>query len=180
MLCLHVYQKKASDHISDGYEPPCGCWQLTWGPLDAQTCSSPLSHLPSPMAEFLSNKRKDPKSGRIDTWIQALVSIHWRSDPINFSKMELRIIFMSVVPSIGPAPRKWSIMDTKLVNNSSDEWMNRLEEGWELGSLMSPKAHVLKAMFVPSAWGGQKSLPGPLVLRINLDPLQDQQVLLTA
>jgi hypothetical protein len=29
-------QKKASDPIRDGCEPPCGCWELESGPLEEQ------------------------------------------------------------------------------------------------------------------------------------------------
>jgi hypothetical protein len=29
-------QKRASDPITDGYEPPCGCWELNSGPLEEQ------------------------------------------------------------------------------------------------------------------------------------------------
>ena len=36
-MCIHVviftYQKRASDTILDGCEPPCGCWELNSGPL---------------------------------------------------------------------------------------------------------------------------------------------------
>jgi hypothetical protein len=30
------HQKRASDAITDGYEPPCGCWELNSGPLEEQ------------------------------------------------------------------------------------------------------------------------------------------------
>jgi hypothetical protein len=30
-------QKRASAHITDGCEPPCGCWELNSGPLEEQT-----------------------------------------------------------------------------------------------------------------------------------------------
>jgi hypothetical protein len=30
-------QKRAPDLIIDGYEPPCGCWELNSGPLKEQT-----------------------------------------------------------------------------------------------------------------------------------------------
>jgi hypothetical protein len=33
---LRTYQKKASDPITDGCEPPCGCWDLNSGPLEEQ------------------------------------------------------------------------------------------------------------------------------------------------
>jgi hypothetical protein len=31
-----TYQKRASDPITDGWEPPCGCWELNSGPLEEQ------------------------------------------------------------------------------------------------------------------------------------------------
>jgi len=35
--CLQTHQKKASDLITDGCEPPCGCWELNSGPLEEQS-----------------------------------------------------------------------------------------------------------------------------------------------
>ena len=32
--CLQTYQKGASDPITDGCKPPCGCWELNSGPLE--------------------------------------------------------------------------------------------------------------------------------------------------
>jgi hypothetical protein len=32
--CLQTHQKRASDPITDGCEPPCGCWELNSGPLE--------------------------------------------------------------------------------------------------------------------------------------------------
>ncbi|KAM7331959.1 hypothetical protein ACRRTK_008667 [Alexandromys fortis] len=29
-------QKRTSDPIVDGHEPPCGCWELNSGPLEEQ------------------------------------------------------------------------------------------------------------------------------------------------
>jgi hypothetical protein len=34
--CLQTHQKRASDSITDGCEPPCGCWGLNSGPLEEQ------------------------------------------------------------------------------------------------------------------------------------------------
>jgi hypothetical protein len=31
--CLQTHQKRASDPITDGCEPSCGCWELNSGPL---------------------------------------------------------------------------------------------------------------------------------------------------
>jgi hypothetical protein len=36
-LCLQTLQKRASDPITDGCEPPCGCWELNSGPLEEQS-----------------------------------------------------------------------------------------------------------------------------------------------
>ena len=35
--CLQTHQKRASDPITDGCEPPCGCWKLNSGPLAEQS-----------------------------------------------------------------------------------------------------------------------------------------------
>jgi hypothetical protein len=35
--CLQTQQKRASDPITDGCEPPCGCWNLNSGPLEEQS-----------------------------------------------------------------------------------------------------------------------------------------------
>ena len=34
---LQTHQKRASDPITDGCEPPCGCWKLNSGPLEEQS-----------------------------------------------------------------------------------------------------------------------------------------------
>jgi hypothetical protein len=34
---LQTQQKRASDLITDGCEPPCGCWDLNSGPLEEQS-----------------------------------------------------------------------------------------------------------------------------------------------
>jgi hypothetical protein len=36
-----------SDPITDGYDPPCGCWELISGPLEEQSVLLKLSHLSS-------------------------------------------------------------------------------------------------------------------------------------
>jgi hypothetical protein len=35
--CLQPHQKRASDPITDGYEPPCGCWELNSESLEEQS-----------------------------------------------------------------------------------------------------------------------------------------------
>ena len=36
-FCLHTLQKRESDLVSDGCEPPCGCWDLKSGPSEEQS-----------------------------------------------------------------------------------------------------------------------------------------------
>jgi hypothetical protein len=36
-LCLQTHPKRASDSITDGFEPPCGCWVLNSGSLEEQS-----------------------------------------------------------------------------------------------------------------------------------------------
>jgi hypothetical protein len=35
--CLQTLQKRASDFVTDGCEPPCGCWDLNLGPSEEQS-----------------------------------------------------------------------------------------------------------------------------------------------
>jgi hypothetical protein len=36
-LSSDTHQKRASDPVTDGCEPPCGCWELDSGPLEEQS-----------------------------------------------------------------------------------------------------------------------------------------------
>jgi hypothetical protein len=46
--CLQTLQKRASDLVTDGCEPPCGCWELNSGPSEEQSVLLPTepSHQP--------------------------------------------------------------------------------------------------------------------------------------
>jgi len=50
-------QKRAPDFITDGCEPPCGCWELNSGPLEEQSVllATEPSLQPHPLA-FLMRK----------------------------------------------------------------------------------------------------------------------------
>jgi hypothetical protein len=39
--CLQTHQKRASDLITDGCEPPCGYWELNSGPVEEQSMLLP-------------------------------------------------------------------------------------------------------------------------------------------
>jgi hypothetical protein len=42
---LQAHQKKASDLTTDGWEPPCGCWELNLGPLEEVLTTDPSPSL---------------------------------------------------------------------------------------------------------------------------------------
>ena len=46
--CLQTHQKRASNFITDGCEPLCGCWDLNSGPLEEQLVllTAETSHQP--------------------------------------------------------------------------------------------------------------------------------------
>jgi hypothetical protein len=37
LFIYFMYQKRVSDPITNGCEPPCGCWELNSGPLEEQS-----------------------------------------------------------------------------------------------------------------------------------------------
>jgi hypothetical protein len=45
--------KRASDHITDGCEPPCGCWELNSGPLEEQSMLLTAEPSLQPLNKFL-------------------------------------------------------------------------------------------------------------------------------
>jgi hypothetical protein len=48
-LYTPAYQKRASESIRDGCEPPCGCWELNSGTLEKQ----PMLLMAEPSLQFL-------------------------------------------------------------------------------------------------------------------------------
>jgi hypothetical protein len=36
-MAVFRHQKRVSNPITDGWEPPCGCWELNSGPLEEQS-----------------------------------------------------------------------------------------------------------------------------------------------
>ncbi|KAM7325843.1 hypothetical protein ACRRTK_014321 [Alexandromys fortis] len=64
-VCIPSGQKRAPDLITDGCEPPCGCWELNSGPLEETTML--LTTEPSLQLLNLLSYRQ-PKDGIIQ-WI---------------------------------------------------------------------------------------------------------------
>jgi hypothetical protein len=54
---LQTYQQRALDPITDGCEPPCGCWELNLGPLEEQSVL--LTAEPSLQPKYIYSKRRD-------------------------------------------------------------------------------------------------------------------------
>jgi hypothetical protein len=51
-----MHQKRASDLITDGCEPPCGCWDLNSGPSEEQSVFLPAEPSQQP-STFLTLKK---------------------------------------------------------------------------------------------------------------------------
>ena len=54
--CVPTGQKRAPDLITDGYESPCGCWELNSGPLGEQSVLLTSEPLSSPFVSILAEK----------------------------------------------------------------------------------------------------------------------------
>ena len=52
-VCMPLGQKRAPDHITDGCEPPCDCWELNSGPLEEQAMLLTISPAPKKMYSLL-------------------------------------------------------------------------------------------------------------------------------
>jgi hypothetical protein len=59
--------KEASDPITDGCEPPCGCWELNSGPLEEQPVL--LSAEPSPLVLIFNYQRRMKSSGNPEMFV---------------------------------------------------------------------------------------------------------------
>jgi hypothetical protein len=53
--CLQTHQKRASDPVTDGCEPPCDCWELNSGPLGEQSVLLTAEPSLQPKLYFLFN-----------------------------------------------------------------------------------------------------------------------------
>ena len=56
---LQTHQKRASDLITDGCEPPCGCWELNSGLLEEQSVL--FTAEPSPAATSVGFQSQMPE-----------------------------------------------------------------------------------------------------------------------
>jgi hypothetical protein len=49
---LQTHRKRTSDPITDGCEPPCGCWELNSGPLEEQSALKSWAISPALICHF--------------------------------------------------------------------------------------------------------------------------------
>jgi hypothetical protein len=60
--CTSACQKRASDPITDGYESPCGCWELNSGSLEKQlVLLTTDASLQPPIFSFLILRKEEPE-----------------------------------------------------------------------------------------------------------------------
>jgi hypothetical protein len=53
--CPQTHQKRALDFITDGCEPPCGCWELNLGRLEEQSVLLTAEPSLQPEVSFLKH-----------------------------------------------------------------------------------------------------------------------------
>ena len=71
--CLQTHQKRASDPIRDGCEPPCSCWELNSGPLEEQSVlltAEPLLQTPSMLLLIEILIFFDPFISMLQVWVE--------------------------------------------------------------------------------------------------------------
>jgi hypothetical protein len=82
-----MHQKRASDLITDDFEPPCGCWDLNSGPLEEQsvllTTEPSLQH-PDSYSYFIRNMYfgqdpVNPESPYTKTCLLEKIQWQWRA-----------------------------------------------------------------------------------------------------
>jgi len=78
--CPQTHQKRASDLITDGCEPPCGCWELNSGLWKSRHRAQPLSHLSSPLSAVLISRGKCTWRGFLTKILLSAVVPHWLSE----------------------------------------------------------------------------------------------------
>jgi len=78
--CLQAHQKRASDSLTDGCEPPCGCWELNSGPLEEQSVLlTTKSSLQPPDASFNTRTNSSRVKGNSWFWSQIWVIVAWET-----------------------------------------------------------------------------------------------------
>lgn len=73
-----MYTHKASDPSTDGWEPPCSCWELNSEPWKNSQRSKSLSQLSSPQNYFLKK-----------CLLTAKLVDYWPSDPFMTNVLEI-------------------------------------------------------------------------------------------
>ena len=58
-------QKRVPDLITDGCEPPCGCWELNSGPLEEQAMILTSEPSLQPLYIYFSQERVPLPEGRM-------------------------------------------------------------------------------------------------------------------
>jgi hypothetical protein len=70
-----MHQKRVSDLITDGCEPPCGSWELNSGPLQEQSVLLPAEPSWQPQ-KFIFLIPEDKIQGSTHTHTQTYTHIH--------------------------------------------------------------------------------------------------------
>ena len=69
--CQQTHQKRASDLMTDGCEPPCGCWELNSGPLEEQSVLLTAEPSHQPPIQVSLDFRREGWSRTERAWLSA-------------------------------------------------------------------------------------------------------------
>ena len=126
--CLQTHQKRTSDPITDGCEPPCGCWELNSGPLEEQAASAlnhwaispaPIPIFQAPLFHFRS--KMSPKQ----TLLDFRVGLRWGGSLSHYILLSwiVRVIGHQCLPMLEhfflvlcTLPRCWATVVTPIVS----------------------------------------------------------------
>jgi hypothetical protein len=85
--CLQTHQKRASDLVMGGCEPPCGCWDLNLGPLEEQSMFLPAEPSHQPPNNFSITPSQVPEGLVFSTFfiiiIRYFLYLHFRFYPLS-------------------------------------------------------------------------------------------------
>jgi hypothetical protein len=83
---LQTLQKRAPDPITDGHEPPCGCWELNTGPLEEQSVLLTAEPSLQPESGFLLVLKLNHQRGSTATSPGRIIK--WAKWPLYLARKE--------------------------------------------------------------------------------------------
>jgi hypothetical protein len=151
-----MHQKRVSDLITGGCEPPCGCWDLNSGPLEEQSVLLPSESSRQPCILFFNMYCLSVWGCQIScSWIMDGCELPCRCWELNLRPLE---VLLAAEPSLQPLsdgcfcnPMKWLVTESDWTDWGWGRGGTLLSlEGWSiyLPSSTYRRGEVLKAVVI--------------------------------